>query len=295
MVALTRKIVETDIADDSYIGIKKGVEVGARIVSGPARALRFLHDGDRVREIAVAEEKGTAATARAAREEAVIELAGISKIYELGGTAYPALDNVSLSIGGNEFVALTGASGSGKSTMMNILGCLDTPTSGRYTLDGEEVAGPRRRAARLGTQPQDRFRVPEFLPDAARHRARQRGAAADLSRIAPTQRRAHAERALKRVGLGDRMQHRPNELSGGQRQRVAVARALVGRPELLLADEPTGNLDSRTAREIMDLFAQLHAEGQAVVIVTHDPTIAASCKRQVRLHDGHIAEDRSNG
>ena len=110
--------------------------------------------------------------------------------------------------------------------------------------------------------------------------------------ISPAQRRAHAERALQRVGLGDRMRHRPNEMSGGQRQRVAVARALVGHPELLLADEPTGNLDSRTAREIMDLFTQLHAEGQTVVIVTHDPGIAACCRRLVRLHDGRIAEDR---
>jgi putative ABC transport system ATP-binding protein len=111
--------------------------------------------------------------------------------------------------------------------------------------------------------------------------------------ISPAQRRVHAERALQRVGLGDRMRHRPNEMSGGQRQRVAVARALVGHPELLLADEPTGNLDSRTAREIMDLFTQLHSEGQTVVVVTHDPGIAACCKRLVRLHDGRIAEDRN--
>ncbi len=225
----------------------------------------------------------------------MIELAGISKIYELGGTAYPALDNVSLSIGANEFVALTGASGSGKSTMMNILGCLDTPTTGRYTLDGEEVAGLDEeqlasvRNRKIGFVFQNFYLMPRVTAlDNVAQPLIYRG-------IAPAQRRAHAERALKRVGLGDRLRHRPNELSGGQRQRVAVARALVGRPELLLADEPTGNLDSRTAREIMDLFAQLHAEGQAVVIVTHDPTIAASCKRQVRLHDGRIAEDRSNG
>ncbi len=222
----------------------------------------------------------------------MIELVGISKIYELGGTAYPALDDVTLTIGGNEFVALTGASGSGKSTMMNILGCLDTPTSGRYTLDGEEVAGLDEeqlasvRNRKIGFVFQNFYLMPRVT-------ALENVAQPLIYRgLSPALRRAHAERALRRVGLGDRMRHRPNELSGGQRQRVAVARALVGRPELLLADEPTGNLDSRTAREIMDLFAQLHAEGQAVVIVTHDPGIAASCRRQVRLHDGRIAEDR---
>jgi putative ABC transport system ATP-binding protein len=201
---------------------------------------------------------------------------------------------VSLNIGANEFVALTGASGSGKSTMMNILGCLDTPTSGRYTLDGEEVAGLDEeqlasvRNRKIGFVFQNFYLMPRVTAlDNVAQPLIYRG-------LSPALRRAHAERALKRVGLGDRMRHRPNELSGGQRQRVAVARALVGRPELLLADEPTGNLDSRTAREIMDLFAQLHAEGQAVVIVTHDPSIAASCKRQVRLHDGRIAEDRAN-
>jgi putative ABC transport system ATP-binding protein len=225
----------------------------------------------------------------------VIELVGISKIYELGGTAYPALEDVTLTIGSNEFVALTGASGSGKSTMMNILGCLDTPTTGRYTLDGEEVAGLDEeqlasvRNRKIGFVFQNFYLMPRVT-------ALENVAQPLIYRgLSPALRRAHAERALMRVGLGDRMRHRPNELSGGQRQRVAVARALVGRPEMLLADEPTGNLDSRTAREIMDLFAQLHTEGQTVVIVTHDPGIAASCKRQVRLHDGRIAEDRSNG
>jgi putative ABC transport system ATP-binding protein len=221
----------------------------------------------------------------------VIELIGISKVYQLGGTAYPALSDVSLSIGRNEFLALTGASGSGKSTMMNILGCLDTPTSGRYTLDGEEVAGLDEeqlasvRNRKVGFVFQNFYLMPRMTAiDNVAQPLIYRG-------IAPSQRRAHAQAALGRVGLGDRMQHRPNEMSGGQRQRVAVARALVGRPELLLADEPTGNLDSRTAAEIMDLFGQLHAEGQTVVIVTHDPGIAARCHRRVRLHDGRIAED----
>jgi len=210
----------------------------------------------------------------------------------LGGVEYPALDDVSLSIKRNDFLALTGASGSGKSTMMNIIGCLDSPTSGRYTLDGEEVAGLDEeqlasvRNRKIGFVFQNFYLMPRMTAlDNVAQPLIYRG-------IAPAQRRAHAEVALKRVGLGDRMRHRPNEMSGGQRQRVAVARALVGHPELLLADEPTGNLDSRTAREIMDLFSQLHAEGQTVVIVTHDPGIAACCRRLVRLHDGHIAEDR---
>ncbi|MFO1504295.1 MAG: ABC transporter ATP-binding protein [Steroidobacteraceae bacterium] len=223
----------------------------------------------------------------------MIELVGISKRYMLGGVEYPALDDVSLSIKRNEFLALTGASGSGKSTMMNIIGCLDSPTSGRYSLDGEEVAGLDEeelasvRNRKIGFVFQNFYLMPRMTAlDNVAQPLIYRG-------IAPAQRRAHAEVALKRVGLGDRMRHRPNEMSGGQRQRVAVARALVGHPELLLADEPTGNLDSRTAREIMDLFSQLHAEGQTVIIVTHDPGIAACCKRLVRLHDGKIAEDRN--
>jgi putative ABC transport system ATP-binding protein len=225
----------------------------------------------------------------------VIELTGITKIYQLGGEAYPALSDVDLTIKDNEFLALTGASGSGKSTMMNILGCLDTPTRGRYRLDDEEVAGLDEeqlasvRNRKIGFVFQNFYLMPRMTAlDNVAQPLIYRG-------IGPKARREHARQALERVGLADRTGHRPNELSGGQRQRVAVARALVGHPELLLADEPTGNLDSRTAREIMDLFAQLHADGQTVVIVTHDPGIAANCRRQVRLHDGRVAEDRTNG
>jgi putative ABC transport system ATP-binding protein len=223
----------------------------------------------------------------------VIELSHISKRYSLGGMEYPALDDVSLSIARNEFLALTGASGSGKSTMMNILGCLDTPSSGTYSLDGEQVAGLNEeqlasvRNRKIGFVFQNFYLMPRMTAlDNVAQPLIYRG-------VGPAKRREHAERALGRVGLADRVKHRPNEMSGGQRQRVAVARALVGHPELLLADEPTGNLDSRTAREILDLFTQLHAEGQTVVIVTHDPGVAACCKRLVRLHDGKIAEDRN--
>ena len=221
----------------------------------------------------------------------MIELSGISKVYELGGVAYPALTDVDLTIERNEFLALTGASGSGKSTMMNILGCLDTPTRGRYRLDDEEVAGLDEeqlasvRNRKIGFVFQNFYLMPRMTAlDNVAQPLIYRG-------IGPAARREHARQALQRVGLADRTGHRPNEMSGGQRQRVAVARALVGHPELLLADEPTGNLDSRTAREIIDLFRQLHAEGQTVVIVTHDPGVAANCPRQVRLHDGRISED----
>jgi putative ABC transport system ATP-binding protein len=223
----------------------------------------------------------------------VIELQGIGKTYRLGEFEFPALTDIDLVIHDNEFLALTGASGSGKSTLMNILGCLDTPTSGRYSLDGTEVAGldeeqlAEVRNRKIGFVFQNFYLMPRMTAmDNVAQPLIYRG-------IAPARRREHAARALQRVGLGDRLGHRPNEMSGGQRQRVAVARALVGHPEFLLADEPTGNLDSRTAGEIMDLFSQLHAEGQTVVIVTHDPSIAACCKRLVRLHDGRVAEDRN--
>ena len=223
----------------------------------------------------------------------MIELSGITKLYQLGEAGFAALENVDLTIQENEFLALTGPSGSGKSTMMNILGCLDTHTSGQYRLDGIEVAGLGEdelaavRNQKIGFVFQNFYLMPRMSAlDNVAQPLIYRG-------LAPARRREQAELALGRVGLSDRMRHRPNELSGGQRQRVAVARALVGHPELLLADEPTGNLDSRTAGEIMELFTQLHTEGQTVVIVTHDPGIAACCKRLVRLHDGHIAEDRN--
>ena len=178
---------------------------------------------------------------------------------------------------------------------MNVLGCLDTPTTGSYLLDGIRVSDmgeqqlARVRNRKIGFIFQNFYLMPRMSSlDNVAQPLIYRG-------LPPAQRRERAAEALARVGLADRMHHRPNELSGGQRQRVAIARALVGRPELLLADEPTGNLDSRTAKEILQLFATLQAEGHTLVIVTHDPEVAASCRRIIRLHDGHIAEDRSNG
>ncbi len=225
----------------------------------------------------------------------MIELRDIGKTYRLGDSEFAALQDITLDIARNEYVALTGTSGSGKSTMMNILGCLDTPTQGRYTLDGESVEGLDEgrladvRNRKIGFIFQNFYLMPRISAlDNVAQPLIYRG-------LSPARRRERAADALARVGLADRMGHRPNELSGGQRQRVAVARALVGKPELLLADEPTGNLDSRTAREIMDLFGQLHDDGQTLVVVTHDPGIASCCKRQIRLHDGRIAEDRQHG
>lgn len=221
----------------------------------------------------------------------MIALTNIGKVYRLGENEFAALSAVDLTIERNEFVALTGASGSGKSTLMNILGCLDSPSSGAYSLDGEAVAGLDEdqlasvRNRKIGFIFQNFYLMPrQTALDNVAQPLIYRG-------LAPSIRRERARDALSRVGLADRMHHKPNELSGGQRQRVAIARALVGRPELLLADEPTGNLDSHTAREIMALLIRLHAEGLTLIIVTHDPGIASHCHRVVRLHDGRIAED----
>jgi len=222
----------------------------------------------------------------------MIELRRISKSYKLGVNEFQALGGVDLDLRPGEFVALTGPSGSGKSTLMNILGCLDTPTSGSYLLDGEAVAGlnedrlARVRNRKIGFVFQNFYLMPRMSAlDNVAQPLIYRG-------FSPSARRLRAAEALTRVGLDQRMNHKPNELSGGQRQRVAIARALVGRPEVLLADEPTGNLDSRTAQEIMGLFTVLNSEGHTLVVVTHDPGIASYCRRVIRLHDGLIVEDR---
>jgi putative ABC transport system ATP-binding protein len=222
----------------------------------------------------------------------VIELHGISKKYQMGSTELTALADVDLTIERNEYVALVGPSGSGKSTMMNVLGCLDLPTTGTYSLDGQAVAGltedelARVRNRKIGFIFQSYYLMPRTtIADNVAQPLIYRG-------IAPAVRRERAHAALARVGLEERLLHKPNELSGGQRQRVAIARALVGRPEVLLADEPTGNLDSKTALEIMGVFDDLHRDGMTIIIVTHDPSIAKHCRRMVRLHDGRIVEDR---
>ena len=224
----------------------------------------------------------------------MIELQGIVKRYVLGGETVLALAGVDLSIGRNEYVALIGPSGSGKSTLMNILGCLDSPTEGRYILNGRDTSSLRDDVLATVRNREIGFVFQSFhlLP---RQTALQNVMQPLMYRpMSAAERRGRAENALAGVGLGDRLDHRPNQLSGGQRQRVAVARALVGEPSILLADEPTGNLDSRTSAEIMALFDALHSSGQTVIVVTHEPDIAAHCRRTVRVLDGHIVEDRTN-
>jgi putative ABC transport system ATP-binding protein len=222
----------------------------------------------------------------------MIVLRGIVKRYTMGEETVQALAGVDLDIARNEYVALTGPSGSGKSTLMNLLGCLDTPTEGSYTLNGRDVSGmndtelAQVRNREIGFVFQSFHLLPRMtVLQNVMQPLVYRGMAQD-------ERRACAAEALGKVGLGDRMAHRPNQLSGGQRQRVAIARALVGAPSILLADEPTGNLDTRTSAEIMALFDALHAQGQTVILVTHEPDIAAHCHRVLRVSDGRIVEDR---
>jgi putative ABC transport system ATP-binding protein len=225
----------------------------------------------------------------------MIRLQGVTKQYQMGDQTVHALQGIDLQIGRNEMIAFIGASGSGKSTMMNIVGCLDRPSSGEYWLNGREVATmsgddlARVRNQEIGFI----FQSFHLLPRAS---ALDNVAQPLIYRGVPLRERlALAEQALQRVGLGARVHHRPNELSGGQRQRVAIARALVGNPSILLADEPTGNLDSSTSQEIMELIRAVHAGGQTVVMVTHEPEIAEQCQRVVRLRDGRVVSDTRVG
>jgi putative ABC transport system ATP-binding protein len=221
----------------------------------------------------------------------VISTEEVRKIYETGVESVAALDGVDIEVEHGEYVAIMGPSGSGKSTLMNVIGCLDTPTSGVYRLDGVEVQSmgdaelAEIRNRRIGFVFQSFHLLPRMdavlnveLPLVYRGTKR-------------SERRERALRALERVGLGDRGHHKPNELSGGQCQRVAVARALITDPAILLADEPTGNLDSKTSVEIMELFAELNAAGTTILVVTHDPDVASHARRRIRLLDGQVESD----
>jgi putative ABC transport system ATP-binding protein len=221
----------------------------------------------------------------------VIQVEDLVREYQMGAERVMALRGLSLAIRRNEYVAIMGPSGSGKSTLMNLIGCLDTPNGGSYWLNGQEVsrlsddALARVRNKEIGFV----FQTFNLLPRAsALHNVELPLVYAGVS---GRERKARAERALVRVGLENRMHHKPNELSGGQRQRVAIARALVNEPSLLLADEPTGNLDSTTSEEIMRVFAELHAQGQTIVVVTHEPSIAEHAERVVVLRDGRLDSD----
>ncbi len=223
--------------------------------------------------------------------DVIIRLREIRKLYTVGVEEIRALDGVDLDVRQNEYVAVMGTSGSGKSTLMNIVGCLDRPTTGTYELDGQIVS--KMSAAALASVRNSRigfvFQSFELLPRMTALKN------VELPLIYSQNgwwgRRRAAEKALEIVGLKERMKHRPNQLSGGQRQRVAIARALVNKPSILLADEPTGNLDSRTSEEILALFAELHRQGQTIIIVTHEPDVARNAHRIVRMKDGKVMSD----
>ena len=221
----------------------------------------------------------------------LIEVENITRVFHVGGEEVRALRGVSFGINRGEWVAIIGQSGSGKSTMMNVLGCLDTPSSGRYMLNGKDVSrmSDDELAVIRNVEIGFIFQTFQLLP---RETALANVELPLVYRgMAARERRERAKAALDKVQLTHRMHHRPNELSGGQRQRVAIARALVSEPSMLLADEPTGNLDSATGEEIVRLFEQLHQAGHTLVLVTHEPKLAARCPRAIRLSDGQMVAD----
>ena len=222
----------------------------------------------------------------------VINLREIKKIYDMGGAEeVPALRGVSLAIHRNEYVAIMGPSGSGKSTLMNIIGCLDTPTSGLYEFNGVNVSDMNDNDLAKVRNKEIGFVFQTFNLLARSNALHNVELPLIYAGMSSGERKRLAREALEHVGLGDRVNHKPNELSGGQRQRVAVARALVNKPSILLADEPTGNLDSKTGEEIMALFEELHSQGNTIILVTHEESIAEHAHRIVRVRDGHIESD----
>ena len=225
----------------------------------------------------------------------LIEIKELKKIYSLGDIDVPALNGINIGIEQNEYLAIMGPSGSGKSTMMNIIGCLDVPTEGEYHLNDQDVSKLTDDELAVIRNKEIGFVFQTFnlLPRAdALHNVELPMIYSGVNRA---QRRQMAMEALDRVGLGDRVHHKPNELSGGQRQRVAIARALVNKPSIILADEPTGNLDSKTGEEIMEIFEQLHEAGNTIILITHEEYIANHSNRTVRLLDGMVQYDKRNG
>ncbi len=221
----------------------------------------------------------------------LLELEGVSRLYQMGTETIYALHDAGFVVSRGEYVGIVGSSGSGKSTLLNILGCLDTPTAGTYRLRGHDVRGLSDNALSDLRNREIGFIFQTFQLLARTSALENVELPLVYRGVSSRQRRERARRALDRVGLAHRMKHRPNELSGGQRQRVAIARALVTEPSILLADEPTGNLDSVTGREILELFRELHAGGNTLILVTHEPAIAAQCPRAIRMSDGRIVDD----
>jgi len=225
--------------------------------------------------------------------EAIITGRGLAKVYALGGGLVRALAGVDLTVQAGEMVAVMGPSGSGKSTLLHILGCLDTPTQGTYRLAGREVSGlsdrelSRIRCSQIGFVFQSFHLIPQLnlLENVALPFCYH-------PRTSPAAARARAAQALDRVGLADRLRHRPAELSGGELQRAAIARAMAVEPAILLADEPTGNLDSKSGQKVLNVFQRLHLEEATILVATHDPAVAAGCSRIIHLRDGRLAEER---
>ena len=298
----TFRPVKVGIAGDQYFEVLDGLKGGETIVAGPYQAIRDLKDWgtracdedagatpSRAEGVVTHQEFRTGDTPL---PDIVILTHKLAREYIMGTETVRALRGVSLQIRRNEYVAVMGPSGSGKSTFMNLVGCLDTPTAGEYWLNGQKVSDlgdddlARIRNKEIGFV----FQTFNLLPRAdALHNVELPLVYAGMRAV---ERKKKASEALARVGLADRMHHRPNELSGGQRQRVAIARALVNDPSILLADEPTGNLDSATSNEIMGVFKELHKQGQTVVMVTHEPDIAANADRIITLRDGLIHSDQ---
>lgn len=226
-----------------------------------------------------------------ARTAPVIELCGVAKTYRSGSLQVDALRGISLAIASGEYVAVTGPSGSGKSTLMHILGCLDVPTSGRYLLDGQDVGHLSDRELAEVRNRRIGFVFQQFNLLASLPAWRNVELPLCYRRVSRSERRQRALAALDLVGLGDRVEHRPGELSGGQQQRVAVARALVGDPSLVLADEPTGNLDSASAADLLAVLGDLHRSGRTIVLITHEAEVAARAGRRLRIRDGLLQPD----
>jgi putative ABC transport system ATP-binding protein len=226
--------------------------------------------------------------------EPVIAIRGLQRSFPMGESTIRALRGVDVTIRRGEFVAIMGPSGSGKSTLMNIIGCLDTPDAGEYSLNGSPVSHLRDRELAAIRNREIGFVFQTFNLLQRSSALRNVELPLVYAGAARRERRERALKALQRVGLGDRVDHKPGELSGGQRQRVAIARALVNRPSILLADEPTGNLDSQTAAEILATFDELHAAGSTIVLVTHDESVARRARRIIRIRDGMIEADSDN-